>query len=111
MRKAKGARLLATSTRQDGKNVFFTFWTDWLVTSSRWRLELDIENLLTGFYTFLFLTKNERNAVSAFRFFFEKSKRRVVEEVYRDLNPLNRFRLFTRINVKKIERKRAGVVI
>jgi hypothetical protein len=46
LRKAQGARLSATSTRQYGKKVFFTFWTDWLVTSSRWRLELDIENLI-----------------------------------------------------------------
>jgi hypothetical protein len=58
VRKAQGARLSATSTRQDSKKVFFTFRTDWLVTSIQWRLELDIENLMQDF-TLSFLKKKQ----------------------------------------------------
>jgi len=35
------------------KGCFLTFWTDWLVTSSRWRLELDNSQSQKLLYTLI----------------------------------------------------------
>ncbi|MBG9589266.1 hypothetical protein ABE26_20070 [Cytobacillus firmus] len=43
IKKKSGRRPLFGDKHKTGrlKGCFLTFWTDWLMTSSRWRLELD----------------------------------------------------------------------